>query len=321
LAGAVKRYAAAEGEADEQSFHHNLIYNTEPNDRVPHLSYFDWLRDHGRETLANFLQRGLEVSDGWDGGGNGLHRDSGTLGRNYPATSQPLGRVGHLALSVAKPTAGYVTIAATPRESYTDNATENGFPFHYRANLNANEAHDLADSLEAFSGAAVGDPSVGHELRNYLRRWVLSDTRPRDKNPTDLDSRIEPFKGSRLARPRKYAKIDSHTPVHPLVEGFPIAHALRHLANDPKNSSNVRDLAALALTGKAKHEPAPRPEGHPEALWALHDALRDEGHPAAEWYNWMSAGDKLIKDRKVHEAMRRVAHEHAVNFDWPASRR
>lgn len=114
---------------------------------------------------------------------------------------------------------------------------------------------------------------------------------------------------ARSTRPRKYAKIDSHTPVHPLVEGFPIAHALRHLANDPKNSSNVRDLAALALTGKAKYEPAPRPEGHPEALWALHDALRDEGHPAAEWYNWMSAGDKVLLDAHTHKAM----HELAAN--------
>lgn len=151
---------------DEQAFHRSLVYDTRHGDLTPHLAYFDWLQEQpGMEKLAEALRRGV-TEQAWCNGG--VHSDSTTLGRDYPATYQSLGSVGELALGMAKPTRGSVVLSATPRVAFTDHAAENGSPFHYRVNLDANEAHDLADSLG------------GGPMKDYLRQRVLSDTRPRN---------------------------------------------------------------------------------------------------------------------------------------------
>lgn len=139
-------------------------------------------------------------------------------------------------------------------------------------------------------------------------------------------------KGDRTVKFRRravvrYAKIDGHEPAHHLVAGFPIEYALRHLANDPKNPDDVRDLAWIALTGKNKLTGEANPDGIPSALWALNDALQEIDHPLAAnkegGYKWMSAADKILLDRHTHTALtelaadvRRSHNAHHWNRDW-----
>lgn len=107
----------------------------------------------------------------------------------------------------------------------------------------------------------------------------------------------------RLARTlgvRRYAKIDGHVQAHPLVQGFPIENALRHLANDPNNHPNIRELAKVAVTGGKGGDGS----NIPTALWALHDELHEHNHPAKDWYNWMSAADKIGLDAHTYTALR-----------------
>lgn len=110
-------------------------------------------------------------------------------------------------------------------------------------------------------------------------------------------------KNKRHTLPRRFAKVDGDVVAHNLVHGFPIEHALRHLANDPANPGDIRDLAYVALTGRNKLTGEVKQEGHPEALWALHDALQEHDHPAQHWYNWMNAADKLQVDQHTYTAL------------------
>lgn len=134
----------------------------------------------------------------------------------------------------------------------------------------------------------------------------------------------------KFRRPRKYAKIDGHEQAHPLVHGFPIEHALRHITNDPKLPSHVRDTAWIALTGKNKLTGEVNPDGMPDALWALHDQLQEVDHPLAAnkkgGYNWMSAADKVRIDRHTHTALHEIAEgmrqAHGLNptqYRWDIS--
>lgn len=111
----------------------------------------------------------------------------------------------------------------------------------------------------------------------------------------------------------KYAKVDGHVRAHPLIEGFPLEHFLRHLANDPANSDNVRELSKVALTGGPKGADGP---GAPEALWMLADALDEHpnadgsiGHPKRDHYNLRSAADKIALDRHTYRALTEAANE------------
>lgn len=111
----------------------------------------------------------------------------------------------------------------------------------------------------------------------------------------------------RLARRlgvRRYAKLDSRHEAHPLVQGFPIENALRHLANDPNNHPNIRELAKVAVTGGKNGDGS----NIPTALWALHDELYEHNHPAKDWYNWMSAADKIGLDAHVARAVDELHH-------------
>lgn len=109
-------------------------------------------------------------------------------------------------------------------------------------------------------------------------------------------------------RPLKYAKVDGDVKAHSLIAGFPLEHFLRHLANDPANSGNVRDLSKVALTGGEKGPDGP---GAPEALWMLADALDEHEnadgtsrHPLRNHYNLRSAADKIVLDSHTHTALR-----------------
>lgn len=122
----------------------------------------------------------------------------------------------------------------------------------------------------------------------------------------ELESRhpwLRNRKYARKDRPVRYAKIDGHVQAHPLVQGFPIENALRHLANDPNNHPSIRELAKVAVTGGKDGDGS----NIPMALWALHDELHTHKHPAKDWYNWMSAADKIGLDAHVMHA----AKEHA----------
>jgi len=110
---------------------------------------------------------------------------------------------------------------------------------------------------------------------------------------------------ARHGDPQRYAKLDSRHEAHPLVQGFPIETALRHLANDPNNHPNIRGLAKVAVVGGKNGDGSVIPT----ALWALHDELHEHNHPAKDWYNWMNAADKIGLDAHTYRALK----EHAIN--------
>lgn len=172
-----------------------------------------------------------------------------------------------------------------------------------------------------------------HENGQHMKKkWGMEMTVPADPQPEVKDlSEISHYRESRRLPVKKYAKVDGHEKAHPLVAGFPIEHALRHLANDPKNADSIRNLAAIALTGKNKLTGEVKPEGMPEALWALHDALQEHmnedgslGHKMAKTYNWMSAADKVLIDKHTATALREASedtrrrhpHEAAISTFW-----
>lgn len=146
-------------------------------------------------------------------------------------------------------------------------------------------------------------------------------------HPFERRSRMKEFL-SRKGLPKRYAKVDGHEPAHHLVAGFPIEHALRHLANDPNNTSDVRDVAKAALTGK--NALTGEDTDVSSALWVLNDALNESNHPlrspsaGGHGYNWMSAADKIHLDSHVHtalteegERMRKEHNEpHTSARDW-----
>lgn len=104
----------------------------------------------------------------------------------------------------------------------------------------------------------------------------------------------------------RYAKADTRHEAHPLVAGFPLEGALRHLANDASASPDLRDTAKHVLT-----------TGDTSGLWALNDLVQQHenkdgttGHPIlAAGYNFMSAADKLHLDRHTHDALTELAND------------
>lgn len=162
-------------------------------------------------------------------------------------------------------------------------------------------------------GRATSDPMVDEPIT-----WV-SIGKPMGKSGYSYQftvPRQDQLKPEQLSRRKlRFAKAEkTRHPAHPLVEGFPIEHALRHLANDPDNSHTLRQTAFVALTGRKGDQVSP--EGHPEALWALHDLLQEHenkdgttGHPLAKAYNWMSAADKIVLDAKTRRALEEAAED------------
>jgi hypothetical protein len=179
----------------------------------------------------------------------------------------------------------------TPKEDGTLNINHGGMNEHVPNGTGFTAIRELVPQLKAM----------------YPKHTRITGLRVSGSNP----GRRSSVPMSRLpVKVIKYAKVDGHVPAHPLVAGFPIEQALRHLANDPKNSSNVRDLAKTALTGGGE------PHGAPEALWLLHDALQEHqnadgtiGHPMASKYNWMSAADKVQLDQHTYRALNEAAED------------
>ncbi len=139
-------------------------------------------------------------------------------------------------------------------------------------------------------------------------------------HPLQRKSKMKDFL-SRKVIPRRFAKVDGDVPAHHLIAGFPIEHALRHLANDPKNPDNIRSTAVVALTGK--NQLTGEDSGVGPALWALSDALHEHrnedgtGHPMADTYNWMSAADKIHLDGHTHTALAEEGHRLRKEHNQP----
>lgn len=118
---------------------------------------------------------------------------------------------------------------------------------------------------------------------------------------------------------KRYAKVDGHVAAHPLIQGFPLEFALRHLANDATLPGHVRDTAKTVLTGGPDRDGGMIHTG----LWVLGDQLEEIGHPLASTseggYNWRSAGDKVELDKHVGTAFdelaarRRAIDAHAMH--------
>lgn len=162
------------------------------------------------------------------------------------------------------------------------------------------EYQDIADAADRVSAQLARERGVANGFGHPAE--VVQDRLANLQSP----SRQEMY--ARRGRPVRKAKADTRHAAHPLVAGFPIETALRHLANDPDNSRTVRDLAKTALTGGDSGD------GTPMALWLLHDALSEHenkdgstGHPALKWYNWMSAADKVQLDQHTHRALDEAA--------------
>jgi len=163
----------------------------------------------------------------------------------------------------------------------------------------------------------AGIPGLVH-MAVALRHWNPQKIAQRDeergvngREGRDVGINEGNSKLKRSGKVKRYAKIDGHEQAHHLIHGFPIEHALRHLANDPKNTETVRALAKTAFTGKDA-EGKELHGGPSTALWLLHDALMESEHPALKWYKWMNAADKIHVDHKVHQALSKVAMENEL---------
>lgn len=163
---------------------------------------------------------------------------------------------------------------------YTENGPRGGRPTRHRPYTSREVAHEvytrggLVSLLHAIIGARQFHPEKGGRparspSAKFRRRSLL---------------------------PKKYAKIDGHEPAHHLIAGFPIEHALRHLANDSSNVDDVRNIALAILRGNT------------EGLYALNDKLQEVNHPAKDWYNWMSAADKVHYDHHTYNALSELAY-------------
>lgn len=149
--------------------------------------------------------------------------------------------------------------------------------------------------------------------KEIAARILRAGVMPPPTDPKTGKRRVLKF--TRGTLPRKYAKVDGHVQAHPLVAGFPVEEALRHLANDPKNTEAIRAISKTALTGKDINGD---PADVSASLWSLHDALHEAGHHMAEGhYNWMSAADKVNTDAITHEAFRREAERWRQEDDNP----
>jgi hypothetical protein len=102
----------------------------------------------------------------------------------------------------------------------------------------------------------------------------------------------------RSNNPKRYARFPYKEPAHPLVRGFPIEYALRHIANSKHSTPDARNLAVAVL------------RGHAEALWGLHDELNHSKHPILKAkYNWLNAVNKLHLDQHTYSVLRKVSEE------------
>lgn len=132
----------------------------------------------------------------------------------------------------------------------------------------------------------------------YLRGHRISGFRGREAavgSPVVIPIRRR-TKMSRNNKPIRYAKWDHTREVHPLLHGFPISHALIHIANSPQSTDSAKNLAVAAL------------KGHTEALWGLHDELKESNHPIlSAGYKWLNAADKLHLDKHTYTALNEAA--------------
>lgn len=79
---------------------------------------------------------------------------------------------------------------------------------------------------------------------------------------------------------------------HPMVAGYRLEHALRHLATDPTFTESGRLMAKRVLV-----------DGHTDALYGLNDELQEYNHPLATQYNWVKAASALHLDAAVGHAI------------------
>lgn len=128
-------------------------------------------------------------------------------------------------------------------------------------------------------------------LTGASTRVIFSD---RDKKHTPITVANKKVKMSRSEQPLKF---ELTPPVHPLVRGFRIAHALKAIAKSPEASTTSKQLALDVLHN-----------GRTESLWGLHDSLLEDNHPLAHkeengklvsGYNWNGAIPKLHLDSAV----------------------
>lgn len=151
----------------------------------------------------------------------------------------------------------------------------------------------------------LNETGEDRELQHRLEKAVGSHiARNDDIRPLVMSRRQQVlYRLAHRAGMKRYAKLDSRHEAHPLVQGFPIETALRHLANDPANHESIRELAKVAVTG-GKNKDA---SNVPTALWALHDALHEHNHPMKNTYNWLSAADKIGLDAHTHNALKEIS--------------
>lgn len=173
-----------------------------------------------------------------------------------------------------------VSAAADPEDGGTD----------------APAAPDSAGESAVFTNPTA---AAANALAGRLRRAGLVKT----------DDRISrALRGVKKFRRHRYS---AQLPAHPLVAGFRIEHALRHLTTDPVASQTTRLLAKSVL-----HPVAVPQDGLSdsdvltESLHKLHDSLRDDDHPMAEEYDWAKASHALYLDDAVQHAAATVRPEY-----------
>jgi hypothetical protein len=146
-------------------------------------------------------------------------------------------------------------------------------------------------------GGSVGDcfldgGLLGHPVGRRLQSRLLA-----------AGHRLVPVSGGvsvvrKLQSPSKFSREDGRP--HPLVAGFRIEHALRHLTTDAAASDDTKRLATQALHG-------PTDDAVTMAVAGLHDSLQKDGHPLHGQYNWLAASQKIHTDAAVGAAVGTVA--------------
>ncbi len=256
----------------------------DPREKTNHLVYADWLQDHGHDAAADLIRNAMTAA------GPAYFRHMAPTGRtitqrDIESDSAPY----HLA--VHHPVRGRVQIQVIPKvtvgqvtDDPTTDITHNRPVALYGREMPYADAHEFASRLPE---------DMGSQLRG-----VLKDTyKIPPPRPTTM---------SRRPRPRLYAKIDHDVPAHVLIHGFPLEHALRHVANDPKAAPHTRQIAKHVLQ-------------HGEGLYALHDALQEEDHPILKaGYNFLSAAAGTELDRHTHTALAEEADRRRKELDVPA---
>lgn len=183
-----------------------------------------------------------------------------------------------------------------PRSTLGPTAHAAGVGFYGTRPEHTGDFHELAAVLAgtkdstSISPDFFGSSVVGQRMQTRLRETGHS---------------IQPAGNSiSVARAAvRYSKADGVA--HPLVRGFRLETALRHLTTDSAASTNTRQLAETALYGNPDNE-----HDHDAvtgSLHALHDSLQEDDHPLAHESRWLGAHHKVLVDSAVGDAVNAVA--------------